>query len=383
MTRAEAFIEKRSWLRTDCFAVTNSLRSILEASALPPLERERLAFIQNKVLTAVDPGRMAYIPSRHWKKCGDSYKRYIETLEDWGQLGSIPSYKASHDGNALPMPYWVPRPALKDGLCTLEFRRRRFHPPTPDNHATDDASRYALECLSALDVTNDANFWLPQDPLRRYLVRDHCEHIAFKDFSLGYGEDSKRLFHRVVMMPSEGRCNLRHYCQPLLEYDVKSCHPLLLLTLFDDAGERKRYQDLLAADIYTEIGRAIGVTERKRVKTALLRVVNESDKHSESYKRERVLDFFRERFPRFTRSVLSVRCDLAIWLQNLEAELMVQRLGAYCRTEGLFWIPQHDGWISTVSEGENIRGYADKIVSGVVGLSPTFTFHLLNGSGLH
>jgi hypothetical protein len=71
---------------------------------------------------------------------------------------------------------------------------------------------------------------------------------------------------------------------------------------------------------------------------------------------------------------------LAISLQNLEAELMVQRLGTHCQAEGLFWIPQHDGWISTVGDGETIRGYAAKIVSGAVGFSPVFTIKSLNGS---
>lgn len=365
---------ERSWLKTDHFAVTKSLCSILEASALPPREQERLAFIQDTLLTTAEDGRWAYIPRRRWKgRCGDGYKRYIERLEEWGQLGSIRSYRASHDENAFPMPYWIPRPALKDGVCSLEFRRSRFHAPVPNNHATDDASHYALKCLSDLTVVKDADFRLPEDPIRRSQVKDHCEHIAFKDFSLGYGRKSKRLFHRVVMMPAEGRRNLRHNCQPLLEYDVRSCHPLLLVTLFDDAGERKRYEDLLAADIYTEIGKAMGVLERERVKTGFLRVVNAEDKDSEWYERECVLEFFQERFPRFTRSVLSVRTDLAISLQNLEAELMVQRLGAHCQAKKLFWFPQHDGWISTVGDGEIIRGYAEKIISGAVGFTPTIT----------
>lgn len=184
-------------------------------------------------------------------------------------------------------------------------------------------------------------------------------------------------------MPSEGRRNLRHYCQPLIEYDIKACHPFLLVTLIDDAGERKRYAELLAADIYTEIGKAMGIPERERVKSAFLRVVNTERKDREWYQREPVLQFFQERFPRFTRSVLSVRTDLAITLQNFEAELMVQRLGTYCRTEGLFWIPQHDGWLSIVSDGEAIRDYAHKIVSGAVGFPPIFTSHPLNQIGPH
>ena len=263
----------------------------------------------------------------------------------------------------------------------MEFRRQRLRAPVPHNHATDDASRYALECLSRLSVATDADFWLPEEPIHRWLIKDHCEHIIFKDFSLGYGRNCKRLFHRVIMMPNEGRRNLRHPFLPLVEYDLKTCHPYLLLTLFDDAGERKKYQELIAADIYMEIGKAIGVPERERVKKAFLRVVNTEDKDLGWYKQEHVLKFFEERFPVFTESVLSVPTKFALAMQNLEAELMVQRLGAYCRAEGLFWVPQHDGWISTESDGEIIKVYAHKIVFGAVGFPPKFTWHLLNGSG--
>jgi hypothetical protein len=140
---------------------------------------------------------------------------------------------------------------------------------------------------------------------------------------------------------------------------------------------------IIAADIYIEIGKAIGVPERERVKKALLRVANTEDKDLGWYKREPVLKFFEERFPVFTESVLSVPTKFALSMQNLEAELMVQRLGAYCRAEGLFWIPQHDGWISTVSDGEIICGYASKIISGAVGFPPKFTSHHLNWSGSH
>jgi hypothetical protein len=175
------------------------------------------------------------------------------------------------------------------------------------------------------------------------------------------------------MMPSEGRPNLNHYCQPLVEYDVKTCHPVLLLPLFTDAEERQRYQDLIAADIYTEIGRTMGVADRDEVKLDFVRVVNPKWRNLEWLGERYVFRYFQERFPRFTNDVLSIRTDLALALQNFEADLMVQRLGAYCRTEGLFWIPQHDGWLSTVSDGEIIEGYASKIFSGAVGFPPSFT----------
>ena len=183
------------------------------------------------------------------------------------------------------------------------------------------------------------------------------------------------------MMPAEGRRNLKHPFLPLVEYDLKTCHPYLLTTLFADESERRKYQDLIAADIYVEIGKAMGIAERDMVKTDFMRVVNRSDRSLEWLEKQYVFQFFTEQFPRFTKSVLTVRTDLALSMQNFEAELMVQRVGASCRSEGLFWVPQHDGWISTVTDGEIIRGYADKIVCGAVGFPAKFDWHLLNEAG--
>ena len=383
MTQLERQIRKRGWLKLDFFAVTNSLREILAELALSSDDQARLAYIQNEVLNTTEDARWARIRRGRWSsKCGSNYRRYMDMLEDWGQLGSIRNYKANLDGGSFPMPYWIPRRALRTGLCSLEFHRRRLRLPTPDNHAVDDASAYALHCLSVLQLATDGDFWLPDDPRHRFLVKDHCERIFFKDFSLGYGEDSRRLYHRVVMMPSEGRRNLRHPFFPLVEYDLKTAHPYLIQTLFTDDSERKRYQDLLVADIYTEIGKAMGGRKREQIKTDFLRVANPKEKSAKWLRRQYVFRFFKERFPRFTDSVLSVRTDLAITMQNLEAELMVQRLGAVCRNEGLFWVPQHDGWISTVNDGEVIRSHAEKIVGGAVGFPADFTWEPLNGNGV-
>lgn len=378
MTYDERQIKERDWLKVDCYAVTKSLRTILRS--VPPEEQWRFAFIQNEVLTSAEEGqegRWERISSRLLKTCGDDYTRYIRRLEDWGQLGSVHSYIP----DVVPMPYWIPRPALESGICCLECRRQRLRPPLPDNHPTDDAAKYALKCLSELHVVKQGLFWLPKDPIHRSLIKDHCEHIYFKDYSLRYGANSNRLFHRVVMMPSEGRPNLKHPYLPLVEYDLKTCHPYLVSTLFDNASERLNYQDLISRDIYEKIRVAKGIDKRETVKTDFMRVFYRKDRDREWLEGQYVFQYFAEHFPRFTKSVLCKRSDLALWLQNLEAYLLVQRLGAYCRSEGLYWFPQHDGWISSERDGEIIRGFADEIIRGAVGFPPEIIHHPLNQNG--
>jgi hypothetical protein len=105
MTKSEKFIHERKWLKTNHFAVTNSLRSKLEASGLPVLEQERLAYIQNKVLMMEDEeeaGMFSNVHRRIWSdKCGGNYKRYIETLCEWNQLEVNKKYSTGIDGKGF------------------------------------------------------------------------------------------------------------------------------------------------------------------------------------------------------------------------------------------------------------------------------------------
>lgn len=381
MTYKDGEIHKRKWLKTDHLAITESLRSILEESGMPVREQSRLAYIQDAVLTSDDEDPWAEIPSLHLQKiCRDGYKRRVDALCEMNQLAVNPPYSTGTDYiKPFARSYRVPRTALNRGICTFTVERSRLRPPIPDNNPTDEASRYALKCLSELKVSKDCDFYWPDGVVHRSLVKDHCMHIFFHDFALGYGKKSNRLFHRVVMMPSEGRRNLKHWWMPLVEYDVKTCHPFFLLSLFDDSEERKRYHELITqGDIYTIVGDAMGVPKRDAVKKEFMQVMNSGRKDEDWFKKKNVLIYFHQNFPLFTKSVLSQRTDLAIYMQNLEAKMLVQQLGLFCKQNDLFWIPMHDGWISIPSDGEKIKDRAKKIISGTIGFEPEITGDQIN-----
>lgn len=154
MTRSERFKNERLWLKTDHFAVTKSLRSILEKAELSEEDQIRLAYIQNKVLTVVAEGQWAFVPRSYWRdKCDWGYTRYLKSLQGWGQLEINPAYWASKDvGGSFSKSFRVPKAALANGVCNLNFKRKRFRLPTPDNRPTDAVSNYALKCLSDLTV---------------------------------------------------------------------------------------------------------------------------------------------------------------------------------------------------------------------------------------
>jgi hypothetical protein len=89
----------------------------------------------------------------------------------------------------------------------------------------------------------------------------------------------------------------------------------------------------------------------------------------ETLKRKWVYRFFQQEFPEFTKQVLDTRSDLALALQNQEADLMVDQLGQWCRANGLFWIPCHDGWLSTASTERQISTKVRELFQAKVGYS--------------
>ena len=178
-------------------------------------------------------------------------------------------------------------------------------------------------------------------------------------------------------MPKEGRINLT--CgYPLAEYDVSTCHPRSMLKLFTNASERTKYAEMLSGDIYTIIGLEMGKEVRKLVKDDFQRVVNISHKKPDWMANQYVFQFYYEHFPVFALEVLFSRKDLAQCLQNLEAQLMVQKLGGCCKNNGLFWVPMHDGFIARIDQGNIIKERASKIIQDEVGFIPRITMAPLN-----
>lgn len=282
------------------------------------------------------------------------------------------------------MSYTVPLAARESGTCIVDFKRKRIRLSRPQNDPTDAVSQYALECLSKLRVVENLFYPPPKDPsrdtdTRKARIKCHCQHIFGGDFSLHYGRKVKRLYHRVLSTPSEARCNFYHVSEfPLAEYDVKSCHPFLMLKFFTDAQERTRYAEMLSGDIYDQIGKEMQIDDRDQIKKDFQRVCNTKYKTSGWMAKQPVFQFYYQHFPNFATQFIFKRKDLAAFLQNFEASLMVQKLGNFCREKNLFWIPMHDGFIARMDQGGIIERQASKIVLDAVGFSPRIEPKRLN-----
>jgi hypothetical protein len=376
MTKKEQFRKSRAWLKTHTFIITKSLKEKLEM--VPQEMRLGLCYIQNMVIILTDEydEEFRHILSRCWKdKLGTDYTRFIQQLKEWGELDVDEDRRWSRDKSGYPMSYAVPPEARDSGTTIIDFEKKRVRLSRPKNKATGLVAEFALGCLKKLIVAETLVYPTPQDPtkntdVRKARIKNHCEHIAGGDFSLSYGRNAKRLYHRVVLMPKEGRCNLRLNFGELAEYDVRTCHPFLMLKFFTDPNERTRYAEMVSGDIYTRIGQEMGIDSRKLVKEDFQRTFNISYKDPNWMAKQYVFQFYHEHFAVFAKEVLLQRKDLALCLQNFEAELMVQKLGTFCRDNNLFWVPMHDGFLARIDQGEVISVQASRLIEEAVGFVP-------------
>lgn len=353
MTKSERYIRERGWLKTRSFCVTRSL--LAKAADLPESEREGLCYIQNKVLLEgkANPDRFTNISSKTFKdRLGRGYKRFVDTLVAFGELEVNDRYLAN-SGSGFSKSYRVPLDARKSGLVRVDFRKRAT-PPKDNSDLTDPVIRYAHHCISMLEVP----LTLPSfgDPLTEVAVKEQgYRPLAHGALNVRYGPNARRLFQPVITMPRVGRRHLRlkDSTEQLFDYDIRSCHPVLLLPRFSDGFERVEFEEMLRCGLY-EVIRATTMprTPRDEVKGLLMATLNEQDRKKAS--KWKVFRFFQRFFPAFTKEVLKQETGLAASLQRAEAEIMVDSLGQFCSENGLFWVPCHDGWLGMEDSEEKI-----------------------------
>lgn len=374
MTKRENEVRKRPWLKMRVFCITASLqRKMAVDETLTEKEREWLSYIQNKVLIeGRKDDKWANIGATYFlDKIGGGYRRWVDRLVEWGELEVNESYKAAA-GSGFTKSYQVPLAAKSTGTTTITFLRKKIQPPRPKPPITTGGVAFDWADKNLRRLTVAESLLVGPNAITSAMVHESCWRIFYGDFNLRRGAVCRRLYHAVIEMAKEGRANLKliDSSDTLYEYDVKSCHPVLLLDLFTDPTERLRYSELLDVDIYDGVAAVMKKElSRDEVKEDFMAAINPENRKPSSLGRKWVYRFFRQEFPIFTEQVLNVRTDLAVELQSLEADLMVDELGRFCSENDLFWIPCHDGWMSTLSTEQKIVGKVRDIFQSRCGYS--------------
>lgn len=367
-----------TWIQQRRFVVPSSLKSkIFKFDEQSQLHH---CYIVNKVVveTKERPKHFASISSKYFKnKIGSGYRDYINQLVTWRVIEVNDSYLAD-GGKGFSKSYRLHPDVQRDPIVTMNFQKKVVQPLKDNSDLSTNLLRFVHDNLRRVSIK--AQLKVEGDLIDEVDAEQSAELVYFKKFDLHYSKVARRLYHTIVLMPKVARNNLvfnENPAEPLYEYDVKSCHPVLLLTLMKDASERAEYFKLLDGDIFTTVAEASGVVaDREDIKLELNRFVNGK---VENY----VHDYFKTHFPILTATVMrQPKKEMARFGQKVESEIMTKvvprGLLAQCTSSpsGVltcggnskpFYIPMHDGWLGIEDDENVIAGLVRKEFARVTG----------------
>ena len=183
-----------------------------------------------------------------------------------------------------------------------------------------------------------------------------------------------RLDAIYLRAPQEFRKLLRFDGRPFVEGDVAACHFHFLLREMTDPTERRRMQsDLVSADPYLSMcGNPVGVSrEDLKQSSHLFKYGNRALKgyQMSDWDRFKLVPyteglFYRhlaQRFPKFAAAMAAKpifhkkhRSEIACDVMGQEAKVMVGQVGERCRTEGLVYLPVHDGFMTIADQDDRV-----------------------------
>ena len=211
-------------------------------------------------------------------------------------------------------------------------------------------------------------------------AEEFAEKIYWGQFNVKYGTNVQRLYHSVIEMRETARPNLLFKENPavhLCEYDVKSCHPVLLLTIMEDQKEKDKLVELLSGDFYSTVAKESGVTrDRDIIKLDFLYFAN-------GRTRNYFQRYFRSHFPLLTKHLDEHKEGVAAFGQNGEAVIMVDEvprwlmdsvgsadpkptnslkpskssLTSWGKPGDILYVPMHDGWLGIERDEMRIGNY--------------------------
>jgi len=358
--------EKPWWVKQRRFAIPSNLRDKIEG--LPEEERLFYCYIVNKVRyeTKDQPLQFEGISSTYFQNfIGSGYRRYIEQLREW-HIIQVNDHYLNADGHGFTKAYSLHQEALEAPIVKIRFNKKQAQPLKDHSEIADDVAEFVLANCQRVGVKNELATQASEEA--EVDAEDFAERIYWGQFNVRYGGKVQRLFHTVIEMPSTARANLVFKEDPaihLCEYDVKSCHPVLLLAIMEDEREKAELMELLNGDFYSTLANECGeARERDVVKMDFLKFAN-------GRTRNYFHRYFTTHFPRLTQYLDDHKDGVAAFGQNAEAVILVNEVprwlmdsAGHAEPEPLnvlkpsnysltswgnpgsaFYIPMHDGWL--------------------------------------
>lgn len=335
---------------------------------LPESEQFRYAYITSfiKVMGA-DNNRFHNI-NVHWKvwvnTIGSGYRHYVNDLLAWNVISiqtndnGSESYSEGHHAKC----YSITLEANQSGWMLKDYRKRKS--PTKDDHAAVDSiladtsdpiltyTYASMELLWVDDEDDIQNRNIPtvisldEHQLESVINIIRGEHwlkkLETKRYTIAYGQNCGRLYHPIICMPRTSREHVWFkHSDVVVDYDVKSCFPVLLHALVPES-EKAEYKKILDGDIYASI---IAGTKHDRddCKVAFQQFIN-------GFVSNYVSQWFEQQFPLTYAVIKADYANMSKMLQTMESNIMVQGLIKFCIANGFEGVVTcHDGYMTSGS----------------------------------
>ena len=183
---------------------------MLESSNLSENDKRLRALVHHIIVRdSEDVGLYRNIHSRTLSSyLGNNYSEVLSWLIENDCLNINHIYSSDID-DGFSKSYRIPgltEDNREASLTAIAFDHPRIQRFNDDSNATDAVSQFVLENLKLLTVRKQL---VHIDSIeRRAMALEYCKWVYHKRFNVGYGDNSKRLFHTVIRMVKEARANL-------------------------------------------------------------------------------------------------------------------------------------------------------------------------------
>jgi hypothetical protein len=361
---------ERPWLRQELLVVTKHLASLLEASNLSEADKRLRALVHHIIVRdSEDVALYCNIRSRTLSSyLGNNYSEVLSWLQQHDCLDINHIYSSDIDAG-FSKSYRIPgltEDNRQASLTAIAFHHPRIQRFKDDSNTTDAVSQFVLENLKLLTVRKQL---VHIDNIeRRALALEYSKWVYHKRFNVGYGDNSKRLFHTVIRMVKEARANLMldRSIESICYFDITACYPNLLPYWATDTQEKSLLVEVLKDDFYAVLAKHSNTT---RTRDELKRIVSRFLCHPDHPSNNVMGQWLETNCPIVFASICS-RKSMALELQNLEADIFVERLGNLALLQLKWFVPMHDGFLCRVQDGAVMKHWAETIFEKVVGHKP-------------
>lgn len=367
MTLKQKQDAERPWLRQELLVVTTDLASLLQFSNLSEEEKRDRALVHHIIIRdSEDVGLYHNIHSQTLSSyLGNGYSEVLNWLEHHGFLECNHAY-SNNVGNGFSKSYRIPglnEDNRDTSLTAIPFATARIQRIEDESKPTDAVSKFVLSNLNLLTVRKQL---VHIDNIeRRALALEYCKWVYHKRFNVHYGKNSNRLFHTVIRMVKEARANLmlENSIESICYFDIIACYPNLLPYWAEDINEKTRLVEVLKDDFYAALA-----TQSKIIKTRdeLKRIASRFLCHPHHPSNNVMGQWLEINCPKLFASICSKK-SMALELQNLEADIFVERLGNRALLHQKWFVPMHDGFLCQLSDAQIMKSCAESIFQRIVG----------------